>query len=64
MTQSTVHKRTIAKWDKEIKKHQDRVAKTRDDLDEYIEELEGLKESCRKAWDDLQSARDALSELV
>jgi hypothetical protein len=40
------------------------VAKERDKLDELISELNQLKESCDKAYDDMQSARDALSELV
>ena len=41
-----------------------KVAKTRDELDEFIDTLEHLKENCREAHDALQTARDALSELV
>jgi hypothetical protein len=47
-----------------IEKHRDAVGKTRDALDEAICELEGLKYCCDEAWDNLQSARDALSELA
>lgn len=49
---------------KKIEKHQQAVAKQRDSLDDFISEIEGLKFSCESAWDDLQRARDALSELV
>lgn len=40
------------------------VAKERDKLDELISEMEGLRENCRTAYDDMQRARDSLSELV
>lgn len=56
--------RTIAKWDREIAKRQGGVAKERDKLDALIAELTSLRETCDRAYDDLQSARDALSELV
>jgi hypothetical protein len=49
---------------KQIEKHQNQVAKDRDALDDYIAELRDLKEDCENAWDALQDARDALSELV
>ena len=49
---------------KEIEKRRDAVGKERDRLDELIGELEGLRDSCDRAWCDLQSARDALSELA
>lgn len=48
----------------EIKIRKVAVAKERDKLDSLIEELTDLKESCNKAWDALQEALDALSELV
>ena len=57
-------KRKIKSWDAQIKARQDAVAKERDKLDEAISELEGLRASCDMAWELLQSARDALSELV
>lgn len=50
--------------DRQIKKRQDAIAKERDKLDAAIDELKGLKESCDRAYDYLQDARDALSELV
>ena len=59
-----MNKRTIQSWDKKIKQRQAAVAKERDKLDQQIEELEMLRESCERAWDSLQDARDALSELV
>lgn len=57
-------KSTIKSWDTKIKARQDAVAKERDKLDADIEELSMLRESCDRAWDALQTARDALSELV
>lgn len=54
----------IKSINKKIENHQQAVAKERDRLDAFIDELEGLKHSCDQAWDALQDARDALSELV
>ena len=47
-----------------IRQHQEAVAAERDKLDSAISDLKDLRESCRKAWNSLQDARDALSELV
>jgi len=49
---------------KQIEKRMIAVGKERDKLDELIGELGHLKENCDTAYDDLQHARDALSELV
>ena len=49
---------------KQIEVRQTAIAKERDQLDEMIAQLSELSESCEKAWDALQDARDALSELV
>ena len=49
---------------KKIEKHRDAVARDRDALDNAIAELEGLRGTCDEAWDNLQRARDALSELA
>ena len=49
---------------KEIEKRQTAVGRERDKLDDLISELEQLRDNCQTAWDDLQHARDALSELV
>ena len=49
---------------KHIEKRRDAVGKERDKLDHMIADLEGLRDCCDAAWDDLQHARDALSELV
>ena len=54
----------IATIEKELVKRQTAVGKERDKLDEFIGELGDLRESCDRAWDALQEARDALSELV
>ncbi len=59
-----MNKRTVKSWDAKIKARQEAVAKERDKIDEVIDEINGLRESCDRAWDALQSARDALSELV
>ena len=47
-----------------ISGHMKAVAKERDSLDDTIGELGQLRDGCQTAWDDLQHARDALSELV
>jgi len=49
---------------KKIDKHMKEVARTRDHLDESIGTLEELREDCRNAYDCLEQARDALSEMV
>jgi len=49
---------------KNIDKHMAKVASDRDKLDEFIDELEQLKEDCTEAYDNLTDARDALSRLV
>jgi len=40
------------------------VAKERDKLDDLIDTATSLKEDCDNAYDAMQQARDALSELV
>jgi hypothetical protein len=54
----------IAQIIKQIEKRRDAVGMERDRLDALIGELTDLKENCEEAWDDLQRARDALSEQV
>ena len=49
---------------RQIEKRRDAVGKERDKLDEAIADLEGLRDTCQRAWDCLQDARDALSELA
>lgn len=49
---------------KRIEKEMEMVAKRRDAIDDLISEASDLKESCERALDALQEARDALSELV
>lgn len=48
----------------EINTRMKAVGAERDKLDDLISDLEHLRDNCRSAHDDLQSARDALSELV
>lgn len=55
---------TINNAIKQIDKRMVAVGKERDKLDDLIGELEHLKENCTNAYDDLQRARDSLSELV
>lgn len=62
MTMAT--KRQLVRWDKILAKRQAAIAAERDKLDDVIDELTGLRESCDEAWDGIQRARDALSELV
>lgn len=59
-----MNKRKIQSIIKGIDKHMKQVAKERDALDDFIDELTSLKEDCNNAHDCLQDARDALSEMV
>ena len=52
------------KWIKELNKRMAGVAIERDKLDELISEMKDLRENCDEAWDHLERARDALSEMV
>jgi len=54
----------IKKLQKEIAKRMAAVAIERDKLDEVISDATDLREDCDEAWDHLQRARDALSEMV
>ena len=57
-------KRQIDGWLKTLERRQKAVAAERDKIDVALDEMNGLRESCDKAWASLQDARDALSELV
>lgn len=57
-------KRDAAKWQKMIDKHIAGIAKQRDALDDTINQLTDLKECCDRAHENLECARDALSELT
>jgi len=59
-----MNKRQVESWKKKIEKHMVAVAKQRDSIDETISELEELREVCRRSYDHMIDARDALSELV
>jgi hypothetical protein len=54
----------VKSWIKTIEKRSKELAALRDRLDDDISQMEMMKEECDRAWDDLQNARDALSELV
>lgn len=55
---------TIKNALKQIEKRMIAIGVERDKLDDLIGELEYLKDNCQTAYEDLQHARDALSELV
>jgi len=57
-------KHQIASIERTLAKHQKAIARERDKLDKTIAELSHLRDNCDTAWQDLQAARDALSELV
>ena len=57
-------KAQIAKMVKAIDARMKGIASERDKLDDAIGTFDELREHCREAWDDLQRARDALSQLV
>lgn len=56
--------KTINECIVEIAVRTEAVAAERDNLDDLIGELDHLRDNCRSAYEDLQHARDALSELV
>ena len=51
-------------WIKEIENHMKAVEKERDAIEDPMSEMIALKDSCDRAYDALQDARDALSEMV
>ena len=57
-------KAQINNWMKQIDKRKEAVGKERDKLDDLIGEMESLREDCDEAYDALQAARDALSQIV
>lgn len=59
-----MNKTEINKLVKKLDKHMKAVAAERDRIDETIGEFNQLRDDCKKAYDSLQDARDALSELV
>ena len=59
-----VTKKQVYAWIKSIEKHKKAVAKVRDDLDDAISEMSQLEQNCEEAFDNLDRARDSLSELV
>lgn len=50
--------------DKKLERVSKKIAEDRDRLDAIIADAEGLSESCQRAYEALQEARDALSEYV
>lgn len=52
------------RWVKVLKDRQKEVGSVRDKLRDELDEMTGLKESCERAFDDLQRAIDTLSELA
>jgi hypothetical protein len=59
-----MNKRTLAAWQKQIKRRQEQVGKLRDSIRDEISEMESLADCCERAYDDMQNAMDALSELA
>jgi uncharacterized membrane protein len=62
MEDSMLTKKEIAAMMGKIEKHRIAVGKVRDKLDQGIAEMEALRDCCDRAMDDLENARDALSE--
>ena len=56
--------KNAAFWKQVLQKHQTDVGKVRDKLRHDMSEMDGLAESCERAYEDLQHAIDALSELA
>ena len=55
---------TVEQIAQEISVHMETIAKQRDALDAFIDDLTMLKEDCAEAYDSLLYARDALSRMV
>jgi hypothetical protein len=53
-----------AKWKVQLQQHLEAVGKERDALRSDIDEMEALEECCEEAYDNIQRAIDALSELA
>ena len=51
-------------WIKKLEAHKIVIGKERDALDEVISDAEELKECCMTAYENIQCAIDALSELT
>lgn len=60
----SMKKMSIKSMIRRVEKHLADVAKIRDTIDSSISEMSDLRDDCENAWDSLQRARDALSELV
>ena len=54
----------IATIVKKLEEHKSRIAKDRDALTEFIDELDSLRENYNEAYDDISRAIDHLSEQV
>lgn len=52
----------LATMIKQLEKHRDKIGKDRDALRDFLDEVESLKETCDRAYEDLQCAIEALSE--
>jgi len=52
----------LAMMIKQLEKHRDKIGKDRDALRDFLDEVESLKETCDRAYQDLECAIDALSE--
>lgn len=51
-------------WIKQLEKRQKAIGVERDKLREALGQMEELEECCQRAYDDLQNAIEALSELA
>lgn len=56
--------RTIEQIGKDIEAMRDQIGKDRDKLRELIDEAEGLVDTCDRAYEAMETAADALSELA
>jgi hypothetical protein len=59
-----VNKRIASTLEKKIAACIARIGKERDKLDALLDEAESVRDSCREAVEQLESARDTLSQYV
>lgn len=58
------NKRQIDGWIKSLEKRKTAIGKERDRLSAWLMEIDQLIETCERAYEDVQAAIDALSELT
>ena len=59
-----MNKRKVESWKRQIQKRMSEVAKVRDAIRDDVTEMEALGDCCERAYDEMERACEALSELT